>query len=86
MDAHKTQPGINLAQNERDQARALYAADFDMARARQAADKNRRIAENDALNKIQPGPSEKAKAVWQGEGGSTADEKPLPTIFPKRLG
>lgn len=84
MDADKPTLSINLPQHERDQGRALYAVDFDMARARRAADKNRRIAENDALNKIQPGPSEKAKAVWQGEGGSTAENGPLPTIYPTR--
>jgi hypothetical protein len=54
-----------------------------MAELRQAADKARRIAEYDALNRIQPGPSEKAKAVWQGEGGSTVADMPLPTIYPK---
>jgi hypothetical protein len=86
MDADKPKLSINLPQHQREQGRALYAVDFDMARARQAADKNRGIAEDDALNKIQPGPSEKAKAVWRGEGGSTADDKPLPTIFPERSG
>ena len=85
MDADKPTLSINLPQHEREQGRALYAVDVDMARARQVADKDRRITEDDALNKIQPGPSEKAKAVWQGEGGSTADDKPLPTIFPEAL-
>ena len=59
-----------------------------MAQVRRSAEMDRRIAENDALNRIQPGSSEKAKAVWQGEGGSSASEqkKPLPTIYPKRSG
>ena len=55
-----------------------------MAQVRQAAERDRQVQENDALNKIQPGQSEKAKAVWQGEGGSTAADTPLPTIYPKR--
>lgn len=55
-----------------------------MAQVRRSAERDRRIAEDDALNKIQPGPSEKAKAVWQGEGGSTAENRPLPTIYPTR--
>ena len=84
MDADTPKLSSNIPQHERDQARASYAADFDMARARQAADKDRRIAENDALNRIQPGQGERAKAVWQGEGGSTADDTPMPTIYPKR--
>ena len=55
-----------------------------MGPTRQAADKDRRVAEDDALNRIQPGQSEKAKALWQGEGGSTAQDTPLPTIYSKQ--
>lgn len=55
MDADKPKRIINVPEDQRDQARAFYAVDFDMARARSAADKDRRIAENDALNRIQPG-------------------------------
>lgn len=55
-----------------------------MAQVRRSADRGRRVAENDALNRIQPGQSENAKAVWQGEGGSTAADAPLPTLYPRR--
>ena len=44
MDADKPEPSINLAQHELDKSRAMWAAE-----------KARRIAENDALNRIQPG-------------------------------
>ena len=67
MDARKTQFGINLAQNERDQARALYAADFDMARARHAADKSRKTEESEALNRIQLSPGKKTQSGWWDE-------------------
>jgi hypothetical protein len=73
MDADTPKTSINLAQHELDKARAQWAAE-----------KERRIAENDDLNKIQPGPGEKANARWQGEGGRLADEgrDPLPLIHP----
>ncbi len=73
MDADTPKTSINLSQNELDKARAQYAAD-----------KERKAAENDALNGIQPSSSEKAKARWQGEGGRLADEghDPLPLTHP----
>ena len=67
MDAHKTPFGINLAQNERDQARALYAADFDMARARHAADKSRKTEESEALNRILLSKGKKTQSGWWDE-------------------
>jgi hypothetical protein len=84
MDADKPQPSINLVQYQREQARALYAVKFDMARTRQAANKARKVDQNVALNRIQPSHSEKAKSVWQSEGGSTADERirPLSMLDP----
>ena len=54
-----------------------------MAQVRRLAEMDRRVAENDALNRIQPGQSEKAKAVWQGECGNIPQNTPLPTIYPK---
>ena len=84
MDADKPSLYIRLPRDEPGEARAQYAADFEIARARLAAHQARKIAENDALNRIQPGQAEQAKAVWQGEGGSTADDKSLPTIYPKQ--
>ena len=44
MDADTPKISINLAQNELDKARAEWAAD-----------KARKIAEADALNRVQPG-------------------------------
>jgi hypothetical protein len=58
-DTPKTSP--QPAQDQLDTARAQYAADYDMARARVAGAKARRIAENDALNKIQPDQGKEAK-------------------------
>ena len=58
MDADKLRLSVILLQDELDQARAEYAADFDMARARHAADKADKIAEDDSLNRTQPGPSD----------------------------
>ena len=86
MDADKLRLSIILAQDELAQVRAEYAADFDMAGGRQAADKARKIAENDSLNRIQPGSSERAQATWQGEGGGPAEERasPLPSNSPDR--
>ena len=52
MDADKPKLHINLDQHERDQARALYAVDFDMARAGYAADKAQEIDENDVLTRM----------------------------------
>ena len=46
-DANRPKPSINVAQYERDQAGALYAVDFDTVRGRHAAEKDRRLAEND---------------------------------------
>ncbi|EYD71503.1 hypothetical protein Rumeso_04904 [Rubellimicrobium mesophilum DSM 19309] len=73
MDDATPKPSIHITLNE-----------ATMAQVRRSAEMDRRITENDALNKIQPGQSEKAKAGWQGEGGSTAADTPLPTIYPKR--
>lgn len=82
MDADRPKFSINLPQYEQEQARTLYAVDFDMARARSAAEDARNADQNDARSRHQPHASEKAKAVWQGEGGSVADEKtePVPTF------
>ena len=73
MDDATPKPSIHIALNE-----------ATMAQVRRSAERDRRIAGDDALNRIQPGQSEKAKAVWQGEGGSTAANTPLPTLYPKR--
>ena len=73
MDDATPKPGIHITVNE-----------ATMAQVRRSAERDQRIAGDDALNKIQPGQSAKAKAVWQGEGGSTAADMPLPTLYPKR--
>ena len=84
MDAKKLRLDVILLQDELQTVRAGYAADFDMARARNAADKAHRIAEDEGLNRIQPDNSERAKSRWQGEGGGPAEEPahPLASIYP----
>jgi hypothetical protein len=67
MDADKLTSSNNFAQSDRDQARASYAADYDMARARRAADELRKVEENDALNRIQPGKAKKTQSGWWDE-------------------
>ena len=54
MDSDKPSLYIRLPVSEPGEARAQYAADFAIARARLEAHKARKIAENDALNRIQP--------------------------------
>lgn len=73
MDDATPKPSIHITVNE-----------VTMAQVRRSAERDWRIAEDDALNRIQPGQSEQAKAVWQGEGGSTATDTPLPSLYPKR--
>ncbi|MBP1805239.1 hypothetical protein [Rubellimicrobium aerolatum] len=78
MDANKLGLSVILAQDELDQVRAGYAADYDMARARQVAATARRTAESESLNRIQPGTSERTQARWHDEGGGPADEQVSP--------
>jgi hypothetical protein len=73
MDADTPKPSIHITLNE-----------ATMAQVRRSAERDRRSAGDDALNKIKPGQSERAKAVWQGEGGSIAADMPLPTLYLKR--
>ena len=77
MDADKPKLSVNPTPDE-----------ATMAQVRRSADMDRRIAENDALNRIERGASEKTEAVWQGEGGSIASEQPepLPALYPKLSG
>ncbi|WP_037284220.1 hypothetical protein [Rubellimicrobium mesophilum] len=84
MDADKLRLNVILLQDELAQVRAGYAADYDTARARNAADKAHRIAEDESLNRIQPDSGERAQARWQGEGGGPAEEQahPLASIYP----
>ena len=85
MDANKLRISVILAQDELNQVRAGYAAHYDMARARDAADEAQKIAEGDSLIRIQPGSSERAQARWQGEGGGPADDDPdhpLVSLYP----
>lgn len=77
MDAEKPKTRIIPAPEEIDQARAEYAANFDMVRARDSADRARTIAEGESLNRIQPDNSERAKARWQNEGGGGSADDPL---------
>lgn len=80
MDADTLKPSLNLAQHELDKSRADWSAE----KLRRSAGRDRPIAEDDGLNKSRPDPSEKAKAVWQGEGGRAAGDRPLPPLYPKR--
>ena len=48
MHATKLRLNVILLQDELQKVRAGYAADFDMARARHAADKDHRIAEDES--------------------------------------
>ena len=57
MDADTPTPSINLAQHELDKSKAMWAAE-----------KVRRVAENDALNWIQPNHLEKADVDLQTVG------------------
>lgn len=85
MDADKPTFSTIRSQDDRNEARSVYAADFEMARARNAASRARIIAENDDLNRIQPGVTETARARWLGEGGRPADDREgaLPSIYPE---
>ena len=67
MDADTPKLRINVPQHELDQARALYAVDFDMARARRAADESRKTEESEALNRIELGKGKKTQSGWWDE-------------------
>ncbi len=57
-----------------------------MAQVRRSAERDQRIAENDALNRIQPGQSETAKAVRLDKEGSAANDNPPLANSPKPWG
>lgn len=79
VDADPPTLSITQAQDGLDRARADRSA----PKLRRSAARDRPVTGDDGLNSVRPGPSEKAKAVWPGEGGRAAGDKPMPRFHPK---